>query len=931
MYRQRAFCFSMALVVLGWLAQPLAAQNAYVLHLGSEGSATVVLAERDHVAYITDGGRARDGITDAAIDGRRVLQLLQDRDIRYLVITCSHPHADHLNGLVALVTHPDFARLPLERLYFVDAGLEGTGGDERSLYRRYQAHWATKKAQALLREPGRRLPNTMRVDATNRDAFGAIEVPREVVTAQNFVYAPREGAGAHGRAVLVTYTLRQGTQVRRFADLDDADGELVARWAEYVAADSAARQPYAIIMPHHGTRPDLTDPRPLFRTGVRPRVVIFTVNEGNSYRHPDPETVALCLAELGRDNVFFTTDPNNVRITAAGVERDESTVPLRPFLDGLRAQREEVGAETDALREQAASRPLTEGERRTLERNQRWLGWWDRVERRWGRDDDGGLIAGFSPKRPWDGSPWDKGPRLPGPDLVPPNPSKSGPVEVGKGLLPPESGLPPSGRTVQPNPPKSGPGLRLDLPPNTGNFRDMTVRNQAAVRRAGPAIAPGIAPVQRMRLFRPRVGGVIVGNTVEAPGLTVRKAELVTERNADGNEFLALRVTVRNEAGTETAALYREFTPTELWCAAQFILPPADVRAKYQLADQEAALVGIDKNIEVSERQPTGTGGIWQRRPIGWEFNINPAIANTPLARDAMRLDMSLVHPFSTNLVGKIPSFVTYQWYDAAARITLRAGRIRVEAADGPPEMLLRLRLWEAVLPPWAEGQASPDRAVQAEMQKRLQARRSAVKEVPSRQELKDAQKARDLRLLAEFDAAAEDIAAERAGKGRSSRAELLTRTADRLAKYAAREGNAFADSPAARLEIGTLTLAAALAAEGYSPAASRDELPVRFAAYAKKLGLDESAAYRERVWRWEIEAQLEEELGRFVEVDPRRLAALPGAFAPARRLDRFARAVAVLRWVQRDTQALPNLSALAPVRLDVRPMFLFTDVFAEP
>src|SRR5207244_1021896 len=96
----------LAVVFLGWLAQPLAAQNAFVLHLDREGSATVILAEKDRVAFISDGGRSQGGITDAAVNRDRVLELLRKHHIKTLVVTCSHPHADHLDGLVALLTDP---------------------------------------------------------------------------------------------------------------------------------------------------------------------------------------------------------------------------------------------------------------------------------------------------------------------------------------------------------------------------------------------------------------------------------------------------------------------------------------------------------------------------------------------------------------------------------------------------------------------------------------------------------------------------------------------------------------------------------------------------------------------------------------------------------------------------------------------------------
>src|SRR5262249_30189670 len=155
---------------------------------------------------------------------------------------------------------------------FVDAGLQGTDNDSRSLHARYTSYWA---------DPGRRnaqLPKVVRIDATNRDAFAEIRGISGVVSVENLVYQPRPGAGDHGRAVVVTYTLIAGKQSRRVTDLDDGDDPVVDAWARWAEQDPDARRPFAIIMPHHGTRPSLTDPRPLFRERIRPEVAIFTVN-----------------------------------------------------------------------------------------------------------------------------------------------------------------------------------------------------------------------------------------------------------------------------------------------------------------------------------------------------------------------------------------------------------------------------------------------------------------------------------------------------------------------------------------------------------------------------------------------------------------------------------------------------------------------------
>jgi hypothetical protein len=131
---------------------------------------------------------------------------------------------------------------------------------------------------------------------------------------------------------------------------------------------------------------------------------------------------------------------------------------------------------------------------------------------------------------------------------------------------------------------------------------------------------------------------------------------------------------------------YADLTSTELWAAYHFV-HPLQVKVSgetWSIPGNSAGLVGIYDNQETY-----------------WEFAIHPAIANTSLARDAMRVDMMI-----SALAGGMSaptgledvswtalSFESYQWYDAPARITVALGRIDLTPETGPPECLMRVRL----------------------------------------------------------------------------------------------------------------------------------------------------------------------------------------------------------------------------------------------
>jgi beta-lactamase superfamily II metal-dependent hydrolase len=90
-----------------WLAAGASAQTARYLALRGEGTASVLVDEAVHTAYITDGGHTgKAGIQGANIGRQSVLEYLLGKGVTRLVITCSHPHADHLGADSDEAGHP---------------------------------------------------------------------------------------------------------------------------------------------------------------------------------------------------------------------------------------------------------------------------------------------------------------------------------------------------------------------------------------------------------------------------------------------------------------------------------------------------------------------------------------------------------------------------------------------------------------------------------------------------------------------------------------------------------------------------------------------------------------------------------------------------------------------------------------------------------
>jgi hypothetical protein len=116
--------FMPAILMWIWLA-PLYALEVNYLAISGDGTASVVVDDSSAVAFITDGGRRGDqGIQGATINGQPVLEYLSGK-VKQLVIACSHPHSDHLDGLKDLIK--DQRILDFD-VVFIDNGFEKLTG-----------------------------------------------------------------------------------------------------------------------------------------------------------------------------------------------------------------------------------------------------------------------------------------------------------------------------------------------------------------------------------------------------------------------------------------------------------------------------------------------------------------------------------------------------------------------------------------------------------------------------------------------------------------------------------------------------------------------------------------------------------------------------------------------------------------------------------
>src|SRR5262245_52941930 len=253
--------------------------------------------------------------------------------------------------------------------------------------------------------------------------------------------------------------------------------------------------------------------------------------------------------------------------------------------------------------------------------------------------------------------------------------------------------------------------------------------------------------------------------------------------------------------------------------------------------------------------------GMTRTRDDRWEFAIHPAIADTILARDGMRLDMLIAS--SPKELPKVPKFETYQWYDEEAIVSSRDGVLRVEAKTGPRDILLRLRLWGQTRPGWLKRHTFQEEFDQREEER---ARKAGLADTPAFRWARLRSKTLGA-LQADLSRGKPEWLKPDDDRWSAQRREL----ARRLTKEGREAG--LADSPPYKLEQLPADIDRKLQEEVLAGpprwaeagedvyAAQGREFARRYAESAKQAGLADSAPYRLERLRADIRNKLGEEL----------------------------------------------------------------------
>ena len=207
-------------------------------------------------SILIDGGGTRDGRFDV---GRRVVvPYLRDRGISTIdLVILSHPHPDHVNGLLSVLED-----LPVRAVWWSgeDAALEG--------------------AAALRQLTAQRNVPLRTVSAGDSEAIGdsVVEVlnPGRGQRPRN----RKAYAAENDRSLVVR--LHSGGQTLLFPGDLHRDGETA------LLRQSSDVHAFVVKVPHHGSKSSSSE---AFIRAVSPSIAVFSVGEGNPYRHPADEVI----------------------------------------------------------------------------------------------------------------------------------------------------------------------------------------------------------------------------------------------------------------------------------------------------------------------------------------------------------------------------------------------------------------------------------------------------------------------------------------------------------------------------------------------------------------------------------------------------------------------------------------------------------------
>lgn len=265
-------------------------------------------------------------VIDAPLRDTELKALLLERDVREIdAVLISHADADHIGGVLTLLTDPDIA---VRHLYLNSESQRGSKIWEDLRY---------AVADAQRRQDGLRVH--IELTTANTDNFDLPSLTLEVIApTPQLAMAGAGGNSPAGRPL----SANSMSAVIRIRDDRSAGvlfmGDLDQVGLDEVLSEATDLRAEILVFPHHGGRPSSAAPRPFAEqvcAAVQPEMVVFSLGRGE-HATPRPEIVAGVRSSSPQAHIACTQLSERC---AAALPRIE-----QPYLSGAPARGKRFGA-----------------------------------------------------------------------------------------------------------------------------------------------------------------------------------------------------------------------------------------------------------------------------------------------------------------------------------------------------------------------------------------------------------------------------------------------------------------------------------------------------------------------------------------------------------------------------------------------------------
>jgi competence protein ComEC len=278
---QKWLSFLLVLVVaLGaaaWYLRPDGRLHVYFLNVG-QGDATLI--RQGSVDILIDGGPSPQAIDNEL---GKILPFW-DRSIELVVMT--HPHADHLAGLVEVLDRYD-----VKEALYPDVSYADPADYDASLYQ----EWLN-------------LVTERKIDATLAHAYQQLSIGDITIDVLNPPETPLLGTESDVDNNSVVLRVSEG----EISFL--VTGDLQWEGENDMAYNRRLEQSAVLKVAHHGSDTSSTD---TFLNVVMPQIAVISVGE-NTYGHPMQSVVDRLVAMVGEGNIYRTDQEGSIEFITDG-------------------------------------------------------------------------------------------------------------------------------------------------------------------------------------------------------------------------------------------------------------------------------------------------------------------------------------------------------------------------------------------------------------------------------------------------------------------------------------------------------------------------------------------------------------------------------------------------------------------------------------